>query len=255
MQDFAGLDRQVWHTRYLVQAGWTDFIRQHLFEKINPRRTARILEIGCGTGAILESLLNRGFGNLTGVDIDAPSLSFAKTNPHPFKLIQADGNRLPFHQGGFDLSLCHYLLMWTHSPDQMLKEMTRVTKTGGWVMALAEPDHEARIDYPPPLEELGKHQTRALKNQGVDARMGRRLRAMFHAAGLSDVEAGLLGAEWQGGKVLAGDETEWRMLQSDLKGRLTRSELDAFQSADQRARESGERILFIPTFYAIGRVP
>lgn len=254
MQEFASLDRQQWHARYLIQAGWTDFIRQYILRKIHPHYAARLLEVGCGTGAILGSLPNQGFSNLTGVDIDAPSLSFAKSSSHLFKLVQADGHHLPFHRDSFDLSLCHFLLLWVQNPAQILREMTRVTKPGGWVIALAEPDHQARIDYPPPLDELGGHQTRSLNNQGVDVRMGRKLRALFHEVGLRDIEGGLLGAEWQGENALPGDDTEWIMLRSDLKGHLTSSELAAFQRADQDARESGRRVVFIPTFYALGRV-
>lgn len=255
MQEFSGLDRQQWHARYLVQAGWTDFIRQHVLRKINPHNDARLLEVGCGTGAILGSLLDQGFSNLTGVDLDAPSLSFARTSSHAFSLIRANGHLLPIHRDKFDLSLCHYLLMWVQSPAQILREMTRVTKPGGWVIALAEPDHQARIDYPPPLDELGRHQTRSLNNQGVDVQMGRKLRALFHEIGLDAIETGLLGAEWEGENTLPGEETEWRMLQSDLKSSLTTSMLESFKLADRRAKESGTRILFIPTFYTLGRVP
>lgn len=254
MQDFGHLDRHQWHQRYLAQADWTQHIRQHILKTIKPHSKTQILEVGSGTGAILESLRSEGYRNLTGVDIDLPSLSFSKSTQFTFKLLQADGHHLPFSQDCFEISLCHYLLMWTKSPALILREMNRVTKPGGWVLALAEPDHQRRIDYPPPLEALGHYQTQALKEQGVDISMGRKLRSLFHETGLQDVEAGLLGAEWHQKQDPSGDETEWVMLRADLESRLTIDALRDFQKADRQARQERKRILFIPTFYALGRV-
>jgi hypothetical protein len=44
------------------------------------------------------------------------------------------------------------------------------------------------------------------------------------------------------------------MAESDLKIQLSEGQLTEYQKADQAAYRSGERVLFIPTFYAIGRV-
>lgn len=230
-------------------------MRQHIFNKIDPPPNTRILEVGSGTGAILEWLLEIGYKNLTGVDIDTPSLAYSKSIFHPPRLVQADGYQLPFEQAAFGLSLCHYLLLWTDNPQAILQEMTRVTETGGWVLALAEPDHQARVDYPPPLDALGTHQTQALTEQGIDVVMGRKLRSLFNYAGLKCVEVGILGAEWHSENQPPMDDTEWMMLMADLENRLTPQALAEFQEADQQARAEGQRILFIPTFYAIGRVP
>lgn len=255
MQDFRGLDRQQWHQRYLAQAGWTQHIRQHIFKTIKADPGEPILEIGSGTGAVLASLLTQGHNHLTGIDIDRPSLSFAQSTYHAFKLVQGDGHHLPFYQDHFFVTLCHYLLMWTENPARILREMLRVTRPGGWVLALAEPDHDGRLDYPPPLDQLGKQQTQALIDQGVDVSIGRKLRSLFHQTGLRDVEVGILAAQWMQIDELAMDETEWLMIRADLAGRMTPAELAEHQRIDQQAREEGKRILFIPTFYALGRVP
>jgi hypothetical protein len=143
--------------------------------------------------------------------------------------------------------------MWVQKPQLILYEMTRVTRPGGWVIALAEPDHQARIDYPPPLDVLGTHQTQALTEQGVDVHMGRKLRSLFHHTGLVEIEVGIMSAQWDG--LLAWDATEWIMLEADLAGQLTHEALIDYQDVDRQARQTGQRILFIPTFYALGKVP
>lgn len=253
MQDFRGLNRQVWHQRYLAQAEWTAHIRQHLFEKMNPPCDERILEIGSGTSAVIQALQKEGFVNLTGIDLDHPSLSYAKKSGETFQLAQADGMCLPFSNGSFGMTYCHFLLMWVRNPLQILAEMCRVTKNQGWVFSLAEPDHQARVDYPPPLDKLGHHQTQALENQGVDITIGRKLRKLFYQAGLVDVEVGILGALWDDNVSHSPGETEWMMIQADLADQLSAEQLLEYQKLDQQAYQTRKRILFIPTFYALGR--
>jgi ubiquinone/menaquinone biosynthesis C-methylase UbiE len=255
VQDFRGLDRQQWHLRYEAQAQWTRHIRQHIFNTIKPQPDAQILEVGSGTGAVLGALLTEGYRHLNGLDIDHPSLTFARSAHHAFNLVQGDGHHLPFQQGSFHITCCHYLLLWTENPPQILQEMRRVTRTGGWVIALAEPDHQARLDFPPPLDELGKQQTRALADQGVDVLMGRKLRGLFYETGLRDVEVGILAAQWQREDHPGMDETEWMMVQADMDGLVGSQELAKYQQLDRIARQEGQRILFIPTFYGFGKVP
>ncbi len=93
----------------------------------------------------------------------------------------------------------------------------------------------------------------ALKQQGVDVGIGRKLGELFEKNGLMKIEIGVLGAQWTS-KHSEIDETEWMVLRSDLAGQFSESELNKYQKIDQQARQKGTRILFIPTFYAIGFV-
>ena len=45
-----------WHSRYLQQAAWTRELRTYVFEQAGISSANRILEVGCGTGAILSGL-------------------------------------------------------------------------------------------------------------------------------------------------------------------------------------------------------
>lgn len=252
---YHGLNLADWHDRYLQQARWTSEIRQHLFNRAGANSEDKILEVGSGTGAILEQLTAEGYPRLTGIDIDHTALSYTQEQNQPFKLAQADGNHLPFSTNTFNISLCHYLLLWTHNPEHILSEMRRVTRSGGFLMALAEPDHLARIDYPPPLDELAGLQTQALQNQGADVTMGRKIQSLFTRMGLKKITTGILGGQWTAEERDVPDKTEWMTLRADLSQRISEETFYQYKKAEQQARKAGYRILFIPTFYAIGRVP
>ena len=248
-----GLSLTEWHQRYRQQGEWSKTIRHYLFNQAQLGFKDKILEIGSGTGAILELLSESGYLFLTGVDINYHGLAFSKIKNFPHFLIQGDGYQLPFPTQTFDASYCHYLLLWLEYPVKLLTEMRRVTKPGGWVIALAEPDHQSRIDYPPPLDRLGKNQTQSLQDQGVDIQMGRKLTGLFHDIGLIDIQSGILGAQWSSRHT--GNPTEWSMLEDDLKGILDEEEFYRFKQIDHQAWMEGKRVLFVPTFYAMGKIP
>ena len=45
-----------WHSRYQQQAGWTRAMRHFIFRRLDLQPGKRVLEIGCGTGAITSDL-------------------------------------------------------------------------------------------------------------------------------------------------------------------------------------------------------
>ena len=249
-----GMALAAWHQRYLQQAGWTQKVRRHLFAKAGLQPNAKILEVGCGTGAVMSQIAAETEYNQTGIDLDYASLVFAQASCPETDLAQADGHLLPFADASFDAAYCHYFLLWVDDSRQVLHEMRRVTKSGGAVIALAEPDHAARIDSPTPLDELGRLQTVALATQGANIWMGRLLSMTFQKAGLELVVSGMLGAEWSPSDPMP-DGLEWETIRSDLVDVMSDVELSRYQAADQAAWESGTRVLFVPTFYALGIVP
>jgi SAM-dependent methyltransferase len=243
-----------WHERFLQQAGWTEALRAHLFAPARLRDARRILEAGCGTGAVCASLAREHpSARVTGVDIDPARLRFARAHDRTCRYTRGDALRLPFPSGVFDLTYCHYLLLWIGDPQQALREMVRVTRRGGWVAALAEPDYGGRIDYPPPLDAFGRRQTESLRRQGADPEFGRILAGALAQSGVRVQECGVLGAQMQPGNEDNGEaDSERDVLLEDLGEGMTEAERRSFLEADRKAREDGRRILFVPTFYAAG---
>lgn len=253
MNDLSAVE---WHARFTEQAAWTHDVRFYLLERIGIRQLplcAWILEVGCGTGAVLMDLPHCD-SHLLGIDLNLDYLSFGKQQYPQANFINGNGMTLPLPARSMDIAFCHYLLLWLPQPLAVLAEMRRVVKDGGAILALAEPDYGGRIDYPESLEGLGNWQEAALRRQGAEPRLGRRLGSLFTQAGLTKVETGILGAQWQINDIRQASSHEWKVLQHDLVDWVSPEELNDLYEIDRTARQAGERILYVPTFYAVGFV-
>ena len=252
------LTSEDWHQRFEIQSHWTKSTRDYLFERIGFSRSDRILDVGCGTGVISADLIHSNFENLSGIDLNLTFLNLAAFHLPMMQLYAADAHKLPFNDKTFDYAFCHYLLMWITDPAFVIHEMKRVTRSGGAVLALAEPDYGGRIDYPEPLTILNEWQTASLRDQGANPQMGRRLKALFHQANLRDIEVGVIGAHWKEAPDQDELSSEWDVIRSDLVKLKNNSEdhvtSEEIEKIDRAAWELGERVLYVPTFFAVGFV-
>ncbi len=242
-----------WNKRFHQQAGWTQSLRRYVYDQANLRNARRVLEVGSGTGVLLAELGQISQADIYGLDINQERLEYSRPLAPEARLVQGNGLWLPFSQDAFDLVICHYLLLWVWNPLQVVKEMVRVARPGGVICALAEPDYGGRIDFPPELSRLGELQRLSLQEQGADPEMGRKIKGILTAAGVKNVESGVLNAQWSTPASREDRELEWAVLHSDLQGRLSEPELARLQAIDRQAWQAGQRVLYIPTFFAWGR--
>jgi SAM-dependent methyltransferase len=250
-----------WHSRFLQQAVWTRVLRAYLFERARLQDARRVLEVGCGTGAILSGLVTSAV--VHGLDLD--SLRLVEARKHAANSMLACGNALalPYPPGVFDITYCHYLLLWVKQPSLVLSEMKRVTRPGGAVLALAEPDYTSRVDKPEALVPLGHWQAESLKRQGADPGLGKRLAGLFIEAGIVPIETGpirggfRISLHGQGMETLvtpAERALEWKVLEADLADSVPEKEIQRMRILDEQAWERGERVLHVPTYFAWGVV-
>src|SRR5207253_26457 len=121
-------------------------LRRRFLRFVPVRKGARVLEVGCGTGVVLRDvagLVGRR-GTVVGVDPSLTILKVARTlcrlaEGGRITLRRADGARLPFRAGGFDVALAVTVILHVSDPLRVVQEMARV---GG--PALARRLHGAR---------------------------------------------------------------------------------------------------------------
>lgn len=155
----------------------------------------RLLEVGCGVGAVL-AVLGQEFPGLelTGVDIEPAQLAFARSHlgrsGAEATLVEADALALPFADGSFDHVWMMWLLEHLRDPVAALREARRVLAPGGAITAIEVDYGTCRADpSTPAIETLFRATVGAMAAAGwSDA--GTRLPGWLHEAGFEDVDEG-----------------------------------------------------------------
>lgn len=159
-------------------------------------RSARVLEIGCGTGAALRALAHRSdfAGKAIGVDqcrafIEAAA-RFADAERVGDRLTfqLGDAHCLDFPSASFDVVIAHTLVSHVTAPLAVLGEMARVVRPGGMV-AIFDGDY-ASLTYAFPDHSFGHKMDVALANSTFNnPRIMRDLPRLLPELGLKLAEA------------------------------------------------------------------
>jgi malonyl-CoA O-methyltransferase len=98
---------------------------------------SRILDIGCGTGAVLSALHNRyPAAQLCGLDLayNMALKSAGRLDPEAL-LVNGDAESMPFQDGIFDLVVSASTFQWIEQLDNCFRECLRVLAPGGMMCA------------------------------------------------------------------------------------------------------------------------
>jgi ubiquinone/menaquinone biosynthesis C-methylase UbiE len=136
-------------------------LREALLEMGRGARTARLVDIACGTGAFLAEV-KRNYPRLavTGIDLSAPYLAVARRRLADWSrvsLIEANVEALPIADASVDIVTCVYLLheLPRRARKAVANEIRRVLKPGGKLVYIDslqtgdEPDYDAMLDWFP----------------------------------------------------------------------------------------------------------
>ena len=154
------------------------------------------IDLGCGPIGIID-LLSAGVspgGRVVGLDADPAHVAMARqyARQHGLANVEvmvADARRTGLLPGSFDLVHGRTLLVTIPEPAEVVAEMVRLAKPGGWVAGL-EPDTEYFMCYPPhpAWDRLREIFHASFSRSGADLHIGRRLTEMYRDAGLQDIE-------------------------------------------------------------------
>ena len=88
-----------------------------------------ILDVGCGTGALVSQLAQKGY-QATGIDLQGDGLNRRKKREPFLHLIEANATKLPFHDGQFEAVILADVLEHLEERE-VLKEIFRVLAPQG----------------------------------------------------------------------------------------------------------------------------
>lgn len=103
----------------------------NLIGKYTKSKDLTILDMGCGTGALLKELSR--YGRASGVDFSDRAVEFCKSRGIA-DVQQARAESLPFPDKVFDVVLALDVIEHIEDDKAALKELERVTKTGGIII-------------------------------------------------------------------------------------------------------------------------
>jgi SAM-dependent methyltransferase len=124
---------------YEAQMGrWSKRLAPLLIDFAAISAGSSILDAGCGTGSLTFALAsNPHIGLVTGVDLSTAYIDHASRHREDprVRFEVGDVTRLRFEDAGFDHTLSSLVLQFVSEPDRAVREMRRVTRSGGTVAA------------------------------------------------------------------------------------------------------------------------
>ena len=136
-------------------------LRDALLDIEGGARSARLVDIACGTGAFLaEVKRNHPRLAVTGIDLSPPYLEVARRRLATWSrtaLVEAGAESLPFRESSVDIITCIYLFheLPRRARQAAAAEFARILKPGGRLILVDslqtgdEPDYDAMLDWFP----------------------------------------------------------------------------------------------------------
>lgn len=130
------------HTRFSKnKKGWFTWI----YERLNLRDGMNILEVGCGDGALWKGLNIPEKISLTLTDISEGMIRDVRkvfgADRKYLRLLSCDCQAVPFEDNTFDLVVANHVLFYCRDVEKACREIYRVLKPGGRVIAATYGKH------------------------------------------------------------------------------------------------------------------
>ena len=176
---------EVWGEGYLSPGGPDEIAR--ILQDLD-LRDARVLDIGCGSGAITLGLaLEHGAAHVTGIDVEAPVCEAARRRARDagaadrVTIRQVEPGPLAFADRSFDVVFSKDAIIHIPDKDALAGEVYRVLEPGGW---FAASDWLISHDGPPSAE-----MARYIELEGLEFAMASpaRYEAALKGAGFANI--------------------------------------------------------------------
>lgn len=125
-----------------LMARATAFAIEPLLDAADVGPGVRVLDVGCGPGALSAAAAARG-ADVTGVDLAAGMLAEARRRHPGITFLEGDADDLPFPDGAFDVALGAFIVNHLPHPERAAAELRRVA--GRVALAMWGPEDEVAI--------------------------------------------------------------------------------------------------------------
>lgn len=136
------------------EGGWRNTLTNHI--ELLLGKEISILEVGCGTGLIGETLLNKGIaGQYMGGDVSVNMLDIAKKRLPNTSLINLDIFDISVQDQFYENVICIHVLQ--HLPDyrEALRELIRITKKNLYIASWFNTNGDSQINFSAPSDKWG----------------------------------------------------------------------------------------------------
>jgi len=171
---------------------------------------ARVLDVGAGTGVAAQAALSRGAASAVASDVAAEML---RGRPPEVAAVLADGARLPFRDGSFDLTAAAFCLGHMPDPARVVREIRRVSPALVASAFAPGPAHPVKTAIDAAFARVGfvapawyRHQKDVLETR-VDDPVA--LAGLAREAGFEEVEVHELDVD--SGLSSAAEVVQWRL--------------------------------------------
>lgn len=126
----------------LLSLGQDPRWRRFLVSRVAVAPTETVLDVATGTAAVAIELARRTGSSVVGLDQSEEMLAAGRRRverarlAERVRLVHGSAERLPFQDGEFDALTFTYLLRYVDDPGATMRELTRVTRSGGTIASL-----------------------------------------------------------------------------------------------------------------------
>ncbi len=126
----------------LLSLGQDPRWRRFLVSRVSVAPTETVLDVATGTAAVAIELAHRTGCSVVGLDQSDEMLATGRARieraglAERVRLVWGNAGRLPFRDGEFDALTFTYLLRYVDDPGATMRELARVTRSGGTIASL-----------------------------------------------------------------------------------------------------------------------